>query len=1142
MDKIPFLANARKIIDSAKNKKLSVDERCKEAIELTHWMLKESQLRQTDSEKKSQEHLAKMMADPNGKVFTTSMTDQCFRSQSSRRVVDQLVFLLKKFGIPRYLSPVKRFQLGSVKWMGKALPQLVVPLFKRELRNETMAVILPGEKNKLRKHILKRNREGVRVNLNHLGEAILGEKEAKKRLDVYLDDLTKPEVECISVKISTICSQINLLAWNDTVAILENKLGLLYQAAIDNPFKRKDGEQVSKFVYLDMEEYRDLHLTVALFEKILNKPEFFTYTAGIVLQSYLPDSHLLQKELTAWAMQRVTSGGAPIKIRIVKGANLSMEKVEASMKGWEQAPYATKADVDGNFKRMVHYGTLPNHAKAVKIGVGSHNLFDISYAMLLRAENGVESSVGFEMLEGMADHIRRVVQELTSEMLLYCPSATEEEFVNAVAYLMRRLDENTAPNNFLRHLFDMSQGTKQWDRQVEEFTRSCKMANEIEIGPRRKQNRLNEPLRLDAKSPFQNEADTDWSLPQNRTWALEILSDWSKRKIPMIPLVIGGKEYISSTPIGIGIDPSDPTQEFFRYQQADLALIEKALETASKNQMDWSNRPVSERVQLVKEIGQGVRENRGELIGAMLANTGKIVTEADAEVSEAVDFAEYYSRNMEEWATRENIDWKPKGTILVAPPWNFPCAIPLGGIVAALTTGNCVLFKPSPEAVLVGWILANICWKAGISKEVLQFIPCQDDPVGSELIKDSRINGVVLTGATSTAKMMLKLRPGLNLMAETGGKNMMVITNMSDRDLAIREIIHSAFSHSGQKCSACSIAVCLPEVYDDPHFKDQLRDAAESLVVGSQWNLATRINPLIREPGPTLRRGLTHLDTGEQWVLKPKQDPNNPQLWSPGIKWGVKPGSFTHQNEMFGPVLGVIRAKNLQHAMEIVNGTPYGLTSGIQTLDEREQKYWVEHVQAGNLYVNRGITGAIVRRQPFGGCKESSFGPGFKAGGPNYLLGFMTPLEKPDRKETYEKQWTDFFNKDLDESQILGQDNFLKYIPQTKMAFRIQSSDNSNDIERILKAAKICGTHLDVSDCNKETEDQFIKRIGQGAIKRVRMISAPSEKLKIALAEAACNIIEGPVVSDGRIELTHYLRELSVSIDYHRYGNLGVRE
>ena len=1135
MDRMSFLDSARTIVESVKKKKISADERSQAAVELTQCMLKEAQKRQTHAEKKMQKQLARMMADPVGKVFTTSMTDQCFRSDNSVRVTDQLVYLLNRYGVPKYLSFFKQLQLQAVKLFGKAVPGILVPLFKREIRKETMAVIMPGEEDKLIEHIRKRNQEGVRVNLNHLGEAILGEEEAQNRLKVYLEDLARPEVECISVKISTIYSQINLIAKNETLAVLEERLSQLYSAAI------KHSKNSPKFVYLDMEEYKDLHITVELFQKVLSRPEFFSYTGGIVLQSYLPDSHLLQKEITGWAMQRVASGGAPVKIRIVKGANLAMEKVEASMKGWEQAPYTSKADVDANFKRMIEYGTLPNHAGAVKIGVASHNLFDISYAMLLRAENGMEKNVGFEMLEGMADHIRRVVQELSGEILLYCPSATKEEFVNAVAYLMRRLDENTAPNNFLRHLFDMSEGSKEWENQVARFIQSCKEANKVEIGPRRLQDRRKEPKKLDHSAPFQNEPDTDWALQQNQEWALEILRDWARKKIEKIPLVIAGRETTSTCLQGVGIDPSKPKQEYYRYEQADSQLMDKALQTASAKQQEWASTPVSERCRLIKEVAHGLRKNRAELIGAMVADTGKIVSEADAEVSEAIDFAEYYSRSMEEWNALENIQWKPKGTILVAPPWNFPCAIPLGGITAALVTGNCVLFKPSPESVLVGWTLVNICWNAGISREILQFVPCSEEPVGSELIKDPRVNGVVLTGATSTAKMMLKLRPGMDLIAETGGKNMMVITNMSDRDLAIRDLIHSAFSHSGQKCSACSIAVCLPEVYDSPHFKKQLRDAVASLKVGSPWNVTSKVGPLIREPSPTLLRGLTTLEKGEEWLIEPKQDPQNPQLWSPGIKWGVTPGNFSHQNELFGPVLGVMRAKNLKHAVELVNSTQYGLTSGINTLDDREQKYWSEHVEAGNLYINRGITGAIVRRQPFGGCKESSFGPGLKAGGPNYLLTLMDPIQT-QTIDNYQEVWDNYFSLKHDPNYVLGQDNILKYVPQKHMAFRIQSSDKPDDIKRVLKAAEICGVHLLVSDASKESEEKFIDRLEKEKIRRVRLISEPSDQLKKALAEGACNVIRTPVVSQGRVELMHYLREVSLSVDYHRYGNLGERE
>ena len=253
----------------------------------------------------------------------------------------------------------------------------------------------------------------MRLNINHLGEAILGEEEAHKRLKLYLDDLAKPDFAYMSIKLSTIYSQINLLAREKTLSIAAERLRALYRAANSHTYTYPDGTVSPKFINLDMEEYRDLELTKDLFKKVLSEPEFHKTHAGIVLQAYLPDSFLFQKELTEWAKDRVKRGGAPIKIRLVKGANLAMEQFEASLRGWAQAPYKEKIESDANFKRMLTYACQKENAKAAHLGVGSHNVFDISYALLLRAENGVEKEVSFEMLEGMAEHIRRVVQEIT---------------------------------------------------------------------------------------------------------------------------------------------------------------------------------------------------------------------------------------------------------------------------------------------------------------------------------------------------------------------------------------------------------------------------------------------------------------------------------------------------------------------------------------------------------------------------------------------------------------------------------------------------------------------------------------------------------------------------------------------------------
>ncbi len=1189
-----YLQQAMQILSSSQGKPLTLEQREKLAIELAANMLKEANRTMTWSEKQIQAELSRMMRDPSGKVFTTSMTDQCFRSHKSARVANQLVYLLDQFGIPKYLGWTKRMALKMFQMLGKTFSWLFVPLATYTLRKATARVILPGEKGALHKHMAHRRLEGVRLNLNHLGEAILGEEEAKHRLNVYLKDLAEDEIEYVSVKISTIYSQIHLLGWEATLEALSDRLRQLYRVAMNHTFTRADGVKVPKFINLDMEEYRDLILTKDLFKKVLSEPEFHNFSAGIVLQAYLPDSHEIQKELTQWAIQRMKNGGAPIKIRIVKGANLAMEQFESSVRDWEQAPYTKKSDVDANYKKMVTYGCEAAHAKAVHLGIASHNLFDIAYAMLMRSENQVKHEVNFEMLEGMADHIRRVVQKLSTDILLYCPVATKEDFQSAIAYLIRRLDENTGPDNFLRVTFGLKPGTSEWEEQVLLFIKACSEMSTVYNEPRRTQDRNDPPRSLSPSSPFENEADTDFALPQNRVWAEKILTKWKNFKADPIPLVIAGKE-IQTDLQGEGVDPANPKQVLYRYALADWSQMDKALACAKQQEASWGMVSAEERCKLLSRAAQKMRENRGNLIGVMMADGGKTILEGDPEVSEAIDFAEYYLRSLKKMDSCKDIQWSPKGTVLVTPPWNFPVSIPAGGILAALAAGNCVLFKPAPEAVLTGWELVKTLWDAGIPKEVLQFINCEDEPVGSKLIADTRVNCIILTGATATAKLFMRLRPGIDLSAETGGKNAMIVTALADRDLAIKDAVSSAFGHSGQKCSACSLLILEAEVYDDPHFLKQLKDAVESLKVGACWECSSKVTPLIREAHGALIRGFSSLESGEKWLVEPKQDPQNPNLWSPGVKIGVKPESFMHQTELFGPVLAVVRARNFEEAIEIANGTPYGLTSGLQSLDEREKEIWMEKIEAGNCYINRGTTGAVVRRQPFGGTKASSFGNAAKAGGPNYVMQFAKPHEValPHEKAPVSDEvngltavlqkynltneelgiwyastanyafWAKRFAEDHDPSRIIGQDNILRYRPHKKICFRIQDADTPLDILRVLAAALSCGSHFELSWAQghshiqvrdhlrpllksfhivEETDDKFNQRVKNGHFRRVRLISKPTDALKYASSDSATFLDFAPVLSNGRFELLHYLREISFSIDYHRYGNLGSRE
>lgn len=1153
------------MVVSSKDQSIVIDENlANEAIALAAELLRKASAQQTNAEKQQGAKLARMMHDADGKTLTMLLSDQAFRSEKPARVADQIAHLLDDYGVPKYFEQWEQMALGLGSQVGQYLPAVVVPFIVAKLRQETSNVILPAEQQQFRKYLERRRDTGIRLNINQLGEAILGEGEAARRLEKYMGLLANPDVEYISIKISSIFSQINLVAFDYTVEQIKEILRKLYRQAMQHTYSAPDGTKSPKFINLDMEEYRDLHLTVEAFRQVLDEDEFKTYRAGIVLQGYLPDSAQVQRDLTEWAMARVAGGGAPIKLRIVKGANLAMEQVEAAHEGWEQAPYATKHDVDANYKRMVTYGCQPPHAKAVNLGIASHNLFDVSYALLLVRKLGVQEFVEFEMLEGMANHQARAVQEAADGLLLYAPIVSKDDFHSAIAYLVRRLDENTAPENFLHDLFDMEEGSQSWHKQRQLFLDAFQDIDAVSDQPRRQQNRATEQIQFDPEAPFENVANTDFSLRVNQQWVADIADTWRDKVIDDVPLQIND-ELIHTEKQGEGHDPAQPNSVAYRYALANPDQIDVALNTAKNAQSAWAARPMAERRSLLIRAAEQLANRRGEFIGVMMRDGGKQIQESDPEISEAIDFANYYARTFDDMP--EGVSQQALGVVLVTPPWNFPLAIPAGGVLASLIAGNSVIIKPAPEAVLTGWHMVNALWDAGIPKDVLQFVPTTDDEVGKSLVTDERVDAVILTGAYDTAKMFLGWKPNLHLFAETSGKNALIITSMADRDQAIKDLVKSAFGHAGQKCSAASLAILEAEVYDDPVFLRQLKDAVESLRIAPAGDLATKMTPVIRQPDPKLERGLTQLETGEKWLLKPQMLENNPSMWTPGIRLGVKQNTFFHKNECFGPVLGLMRADNLDHAIDLANDVDYGLTGGLHTLDDREIDIWKERVQVGNAYINRGTTGAVVQRQPFGGWKKSAFGYA-KAGGPNYTFTLSHWTDDPadgatlldHARESYAEAWETHFSQEHDPSQVLGESNVFRYRKLARVILPVNADAQAVDIERVLLATKLCGVPLQISLSEEgilpasidlkqwphvivkiADEAQLIRAIrnpGYEYKQRVRAITPVSAAIRQAAIEAHIMIADAPVVSAGRLELRHYLQEQSVTETTHRYGNI----
>ncbi len=1144
----------------------------------------------------------KMLEHPKDKALLIELMDQCFRAKSNDRIANQIIFLLKKHGMAHFFTTKDKTLLWFFTNFGKFVPNLSVPMFVNQIREDTKTVVIKGEDEPFNSHLVKRKTEGTRVNVNLIGEVVLGEDEANERIEKYLNALSNPNIDYISIKISTIFSQINPLDFDKTVDILVEKLTKIYRQAQEYPYIKPDGSKENKFINLDMEEYKDLALTVEVFKKTLDKDEFKNFYAGIVLQAYVPDSFIWQQNLTTWAKQRVKDGGSAIKIRLVKGANMEMEETEASQKHWEIVTYTDKSDTDANYKRMVHYGLLGENAPSVHIGVASHNLFELSYSTVYANQNNTSNFHTLEMLEGMSEAARLAIKEISKEVILYAPTAAREQFTNAIAYLVRRLDENTGENNFIRYSFGLEVGTANWNRQKDLFVESFDKLETLFVGSKRVQNRCNEKWDDFSNSAYDTgvftaEADTDFILEQNHQWAKGIVDKWKfnpDTKHSITPIVIGGIEISEDRDITDCIDKSQLRDSVLsgRFANANADDLQKAVQIAAADVDGWRVKTYEQRHAVLKQVAIKVRENRDNLIGVAAAEVGKVFSDVDVEVSEGIDFIEFYAHSSRYFDDFENLEFSARGVGLVVPPWNFPIAIPMGGISATLAAGNTVIIKPASAAALCAYEICKCFWDAGVSKNTLQFVPCPGSLAGKHLISNRAIDFVILTGGEDTAYNMLRTRPDLFLTAETGGKDATIVTNMADREQAVKNVCLSAFGNSGQKCSATSLLILEDEVYTDEGFKKALIDTAQSMNIGSVWDFKNIIGTLASKVSGDLKTAIKDLDNGESWALEPKFLDDNLYMLKPSIRWGVKEGSFCHMTELFGPVLSVMRASDLKHAIKIVNDTGYGLTSGIESLDEREVAFWKENIIAGNLYINRGTTGAIVLRQPFGGMAKSAIGAGRKAGFYNYITQFVNFTEKDTPKvskkytndlttfidgcdiedkeklqialQSYLENYENEFSVEKDYCNVRGEDNHFRYLSLKNVVIRVEKDDTIFEVVSRILASRVSKVDFTVSinenqnvfeflesskelfavndSLIKQNDDEFAKTLQQFE----RVIYSNTDKVPTQIFESSIKtttfIVRQPPMMEGRLELLNYFEEQSISHSYHRYGNIGARQ
>ncbi len=1049
-------------------------------------------------ERAQSKRLARLLGDVAGRDLLLDLTDQVLRIRSPKRAARRL-HDLTKVGVPASLGPADRAGLVMLGTVAPTLPTLADRAVDWRISRDTSGVILPAEDVALARYIRQRTAEGFRLNINVLGEAILGDAEADERCRKVLSKIMRPDVDYISVKISAICANLDVLAEHDSLNRIAEQLRPLYRAALAH----------DTFINLDMEEYRDLELSVQSFMNILSEPEFTDLPAGIVLQAYIPDSHGAARRLCAWANDRVARGGAPIKIRIVKGANLAMEQVEAEMHDWPQAPYTSKLDVDASYKRL--FETILEHGNpdAVRIGIASHNLFEIAWALILRDELNVGDRVEIEMLEGMAPPQARAVRDAAGGLLLYSPVVEKSDRDASIAYLSRRLDENSSPENFLASLFDLAPGSPAWQQEVKRFHDSVSRRHTVSTSSNRQQDRSAPVPAGDPEAPFRNAIETDFTSVANRMWIRNALDNIK-----------------------------EPTWTLM----TDTGQVDLVIAQAQAAQREWASTSWAQRRSLLHAVADVmVRETAGTL-ALMAATTGKTIHEGDPEVAEAIDFARYaahLTKEHEEFEKQAG-NWSPHSVVVIAGPWNFPYAIPASGLAHAIAAGSAVILKPAPEARAIAAALVAQFHAAGVPEHLVQLACTPDDEVGQHLITHDDVGLVMLTGSYITADLFMTWKPALNLLAETSGKNALVITAAADIDQAIKDLVRSAFGHAGQKCSAASLAIVEASVYDDSTFHRRLADAVRSLHVGDATDAATKVGPVINVPTGPLERALTTLDSGETWLVEPALLDESGKLWSPGVRVGVQPGSWFHRTECFGPVLGVMRADDLEHAIALQNATEYGLTGGIHSLDPNEISLWLSRVQVGNAYINRHITGAIVQRQPFGGWKRSSIGAGRKPGGPGHLHSYGTWSDVVDidvARHTFARAWHQHFSQEHDPSGLRSERNVLRYHPLTRVIVRFDGDETTREV--LTLAAQLTGVDVQWSNTATESESTLIESFAeQPNDTRIRLLSAASDNLLSAAHTSGLAVDRAPVTNIGIVELGRWVKEQAVSQTMHRYGRL----
>jgi RHH-type proline utilization regulon transcriptional repressor/proline dehydrogenase/delta 1-pyrroline-5-carboxylate dehydrogenase len=833
--------------------------------------------------------------------------------------------------------------------------------------------------------------------LDLLGEATITEAEGRQYMEEYLkliqglanqvnrwpavplidgdDQGPLPRVN-VSLKLSSLFSQFDPIDPAGTAQAVLARLRPILRAA----------RQHGAFVNVDMEQYAYKDVTLRIFRDVLSEDEFRAWPdVGIAIQAYLRDCARDLEDLARWVERR----GTPVWVRLIKGAYWDYETVIAAQFDWPVPVFTDKSETDANYERLTRF--LLEHHTLLRPAFGSHNVRSLAYALAQADALGLpDRALEIQMLYGMADPVKDALVSLGRRVRVYTPYG---QLLPGMAYLVRRLLENTANESFLRASFT--------ERVPEEVLLMNPVRRATLHG-----NGNGEPAHAEPADNFRNEPVTDFSKENARqamARALEAVSGQLGRSYP--PMI--NHEKVATPATLDSLNPSHCRQIVGRCGRATPEQARAAIAAARAAFPAWRDTPAAERAACLFRAADILRNRRFELSAWEVYECGKQWREADADLAEAIDFCNYYGREMLRLAKPQRRDvpgedneyfYEPRGVAVVIAPWNFPLAILCGMASAALVTGNTVIMKPAEQSSVVAAHLMDVFQEAGLPPGVVNYLPGDGEEIGPVLTEHPDVNVIAFTGSrgvglhiNATASITPPSQDHVKrIIAEMGGKNAIIVDADADLDEAVHGVVASAFGYDGQKCSACSRAVVLEGIYDA--FLARAIEATRSLKVAPAEDPGSSVGPVI--DAEARKRIDDYIARGKEEAKLAYAGDVGPlaaegYYVGPHVFADVSPDAVIAQEEIFGPVLAVIKVHDLSHALEVANGTPYALTGGLYSRSPATIARIKREFRVGNLYINRKITGALVDRQPFGGFKLS--GIGSKAGGPDYLLQFVLP-------------------------------------------------------------------------------------------------------------------------------------------------------